>query len=145
VDQALTVDPEFGRAHVLRGLLLCQQGAAGAAVELLEHLKLVGGSEDPVIGGLLGYAYALAGRSADARGEIAWLQSLRRGRYVPVEYAAMIHIALGEHDRALAMLEQVLEQRSSSMIYLRQEPMVDPLRADPRFERILAAVERRAG
>jgi DNA-binding SARP family transcriptional activator/TolB-like protein/Tfp pilus assembly protein PilF len=147
VRRALTVDPDFGRASVLYTLLQIQAGRAADAVALLEQMKEQSGSHDPVLAGLLGYAYARTGRTTEARREIAWLQSLPRARYVPAEYAAMIHIGLGEPDLALGYLERALESRSSSMVFLRYEPIVDPLRGLPRFQRIVDRVEagRRGG
>jgi DNA-binding SARP family transcriptional activator/TolB-like protein len=142
VDRALAIDPQFGRAHALRALLLCQSGAADDAVPMLEVMAEMHGTGDPVLLGLLGYAYALSGRHQEARGQLDRLQQLQRERYVPVEYSAMIHIGLGQHDRAVDLLEVALGRRSSSMIYLRSEPLVDPLRGMERFQRIVAQVEK---
>jgi DNA-binding SARP family transcriptional activator/TolB-like protein/Tfp pilus assembly protein PilF len=143
VDRALAIDPQFGRAHALRALVLCQSGAAAAAIPMLEAVAHAHGSDDPVLLGLLGYAYALDGRPEDAGAQLGRLQQLQRRRYVPAEYSAMIHIGLGEHDRAVELLELALGRRSSSMIYLGSEPLVDPLRGMARFQHIIAEVERR--
>ncbi|MBI4543659.1 MAG: hypothetical protein HY703_00510, partial [Gemmatimonadetes bacterium] len=37
---------------------------------------------------------------------------------------------------AMSALEQSLRSRSGSMVYLDVEPLLDPLRGDPRFERL---------
>jgi tetratricopeptide (TPR) repeat protein len=142
VDRALSIDPQFGRAHALRALLLCQSGAADDAVPMLEVMAQMHGTGDPVLLGLLGYAYALSGRHGEARDQLDRLRQLQRERYVPVEYSAMIHIGLGQHDRAVDLLEVALGRRSSSMIYLKSEPLVDPLRGMERFQRIVAQVEK---
>jgi tetratricopeptide (TPR) repeat protein len=142
LDRALAIDPQFGRAHALRALLLCQSGAAADAVPMLEVMAEQHGSDDPVLHGLLGYAYALSGKHGRAHDQLDRLQQMQRERYVPVEYSAMIHIGLGQHDRAVDLLEVALSRRSSSMIYLGSEPLVDPLRGMARFQRIIAEVEK---
>jgi DNA-binding SARP family transcriptional activator/TolB-like protein/Tfp pilus assembly protein PilF len=143
VERALATDAGFGRAYALRALLLCQTGAAQDAIPFLEQMRALQGAGDPVLVGLLGYAYALAGRAAEARGVTAWLRDLESERYVPAEYRAMIHIGLGEAEPALSLLEEALRRRSNSMIYLAAEPIADPLRGMPRFERILARIGNR--
>ena len=46
---------------------------------------------------------------------------------------AMVHIGLGEIDRAFEWLEKALEARDWQMAMLNVEPAFDTLRADPRF------------
>ncbi|HYP02683.1 MAG TPA: hypothetical protein VER76_21025 [Pyrinomonadaceae bacterium] len=53
----------------------------------------------------------------------------------------MIHPGLNDADQAFACLERASEERSGFMAFIKVEPMLDPLRSDPRF----AALERRIG
>ena len=57
------------------------------------------------------------------------------------EFLAIIHVILGEHDQALELLEQLLlrteYQYALTRAQLRLDPLWDPLRGDPRFERLL--------
>jgi TolB-like protein len=62
-------------------------------------------------------------------------------RYVRIEEVAMIYVALGDADRAFALLDRALADRSAGLIYLDQWPAWDALRTDPRF----AGLKRRAG
>jgi hypothetical protein len=82
---------------------------------------------------------------AGARGEAAAL--LRRleargagGRYVPAYEIAKAHLALDDRSRALAWLERAREERSHSLVFLRVDPHLAPLRADPRFGRLVRQV-----
>jgi len=54
----------------------------------------------------------------------------------PYPYVA-VWTALGETERALDLLEELFEARNPNVIFLRVVPWVDPLRGDPRFERLL--------
>lgn len=140
LDRAALIDPLFGRTHLLRALVLSVAGSSDMAIELLEPMAAAGRATDPIVVGLLGYAYALSGRPDDALAQAEWLGALQEVRFVPPEYEALIHIGLGQHDRALDLMEAALARRSSALIYLSVDPLADPLRGAPRFERILAAV-----
>ena len=47
--------------------------------------------------------------------------------------AATFYVALGEKDKALAELNKAYENREPSLRSLRVDPLLDPLRDDPRF------------
>jgi DNA-binding SARP family transcriptional activator/TolB-like protein/Tfp pilus assembly protein PilF len=133
LDQALRLDPGFGRAHVLRGLVLCQAGQVDEAIALFEELVRQSRDDDPIVAGLLGYAYAIAGRPADAIAQAEWLAARAGARYQPVEYEALVYQGLGDADRVFALLDIALERRSGSLVYLQVEPLMDSLRHLPRF------------
>jgi hypothetical protein len=50
---------------------------------------------------------------------------------------AMIHIGLGEKDRAFELLLKAEEQRESMLMEISTGPRYDPLRPDPRFAELL--------
>jgi len=50
---------------------------------------------------------------------------------------ARIHAALGEHDDALRWLETAYEERATWMIFLKNDPHLDCLRPNPRFQDLL--------
>ena len=52
-------------------------------------------------------------------------------------YVAGLCAALGKMDEAFQFLERAYETRDSWCIHLRAAPLVDPLRADPRFQALL--------
>ncbi|PYP56819.1 MAG: hypothetical protein DMD40_09705 [Gemmatimonadetes bacterium] len=92
-------------------------------------------------GGFLGYAYAKCGRRAQALAELDRLGAVaREGRYVSHYALAMIHVGLGDNERALAELDSAYVERPWTMFTLRVDPTFDGLRADPRFERLLKRV-----
>jgi len=86
---------------------------------------------------MLGHAYAKAGRRSDAQKELRTLKTASQSRYVAPAYLAIVYIALGDKDQAFAWLERSYLDRSEHMLYLKMEPLVDPLRDDPRFDSLL--------
>ncbi len=50
-------------------------------------------------------------------------------------------MALGEKDKAIEWLERSYDQRAGlDVIFLKVDPMLDPLQGDPRFEALVAKV-----
>ncbi len=61
--------------------------------------------------------------------------------YGPDNYQPSLAIAqLGDKDKAFALLEAAFKERSSGLVWLKVEPLLDPLRNDPRFEDLMRRV-----
>ena len=60
----------------------------------------------------LGYAYAVAGRRAEAQKVLDQLNELSKQKYVPAVDMARIYAGLGEKDKAFEWLEKAYEERS---------------------------------
>jgi tetratricopeptide (TPR) repeat protein len=119
-------------AHVM---LMRGQGAE--VVRLLEDRN----DPAPSYYSNLGRAYAQVGNVPAARAEIDRVE--RRGAQgfgVGFELG-LIHLELGERERALAALERGVDDHSQLQGYLNVEPALDSLRSDPRFR----AISRRLG
>jgi hypothetical protein len=57
---------------------------------------------------------------------------------------AILHTALGETGRALACLEESCAERDAWAVLVGVDPMLDPLRSDPRFDDVAGPVLERA-
>jgi len=86
----------------------------------------------------LGYAYAMAGKTREAKRVLAELGEISKKTYVSPVAVAVIHARLGEKDRAFEHLEKAHEIRDHWMQYLKVLRMFDPLRHDPRYKALLA-------
>ena len=61
--------------------------------------------------------------------------------FIPAPFRiAMVHIGLGETDRAFEWLQKALDARDWQMTLLKVEPTFDGLRSDPRFATLLERV-----
>jgi TolB-like protein/Flp pilus assembly protein TadD len=116
------------------GCYLAMQGRTQEALaafdeESTEWLKLAGRA----------WTYALAGDLAAARRALAaYRQSF--GDSGCYQYATIFTL-LGERDEALAMLEEARLKRDPGLMgYVLCDPMLDALRGDPRFQRLIEAL-----
>jgi serine/threonine-protein kinase len=140
--KALELDQNSTFAYRILGFAYLQRGKFNDAVAALK--KAVKFSS----GGLafeahLGYAYAMAGKTPSALKVLRELEKFARERYVSSYYFAVIYLGLGEIDKTFEWLEKSYEERSGFLPFIDVEPMLDPIRSDPRFadlqRRIMAA------
>jgi tetratricopeptide (TPR) repeat protein len=88
----------------------------------------------------LAICQAHTGDTAAARAAAQRLAADARHRYVDPTYLAAIHAALGDHQRAIAELEQACHDRSAHMTSLWLNPWYRPLHDDPRFKALVARI-----
>jgi len=128
--KALEMNPKMGRAHASIGDALLMLGkVAEARVEY--------GLEPAMDFNLAGIAIA-EHRLGDVTAARAAFDRLRtelgdRALYQQAQVLAQ----LGDRDAAIAALEQARAVGDGGLIYTRNDPMLDPLRSDPRFARLL--------
>jgi len=128
----LELNSNFIRAYMLLGKVQEQAGEPAKAVETLKRAVELSG-EDPVTMSTLAHALATAGERDEALRILADLQDSSGSRYVSACSIAAIHIALGNADRAFVSLEEAYENRDIELVWLKVNPVFDPLRSDARF------------
>jgi tetratricopeptide (TPR) repeat protein len=133
----LEMDPNFAYAHWLLAAVYVIKPTLGDAIaEAQRAVALEPGS--PRYIGILGMAYAVAGRRSEASKILGDLKELSKRKYVPPTSAANILAHMGgKTDEALEELERGYEDRSWIMCWLKVNPIFDPLRPDPRFQALL--------
>jgi tetratricopeptide (TPR) repeat protein len=87
--------------------------------------------------GLLGEAYAMAGRRSEAVKVLHEIQERSQGAFEPSWGTLTVLIALGERDRAIGVLRTAFEEHDQSIPYLKVWSVFDSLRSDPRFQDLL--------
>jgi TolB-like protein len=133
------MDPTFYKGHSSLGRVLSLMGKYDLALAALERARELGG-EVPSILGALGEVLARMGRVEEARACLHELTEVSQTRWVPAGCFAVLHIGLGDYPAALTFLETATDRREFSVTALKVHPLYDPLRSEPRFQRLLERV-----
>ncbi|HEV2862651.1 MAG TPA: protein kinase [Pyrinomonadaceae bacterium] len=139
--RTLEVDDRFGVAHLYMGYVYLQQPARAqeAVAEFQRAAEYMG--EDPETLAALGHALAVTGRRAEAQKILERLRERASRGYVSPYFTALVHLGLGDRERAFESLERAYDDRHPGMILIKSDPRFDPLRRDPRFSRLVRRVE----
>jgi TolB-like protein/Flp pilus assembly protein TadD len=127
--------PNYIPAHFNLGRVYLQNEMFERAVQHLEKALQLGGNH--AVLPALGHAYALSGHTNKAKAVLEELHNDIPGRYIPSPMTARIHLGLGDQELALDCLEQGFHERSYWMVFLKTDPVYDPLRNHARFEHLL--------
>ena len=136
--RALELNPRFTRARVALGMTYVQMGKHEEDVaEIKQAISL---RDETRSIAALGYAYAVAGKRAEARKVIGDLTELSKQKYVSSHFIAGIYAALGEPDQAFAWLEKAFAERHPSLTLIGVDPVFDTIRSDRRFTELVRRV-----
>lgn len=135
--RAIEIDPSYPRLHFRLGNAYLRRGMYEKALpEFLEAVQLTGGGDqygDQYYESAVGYTYAILGKNADARKVLDNLLRRSETRYVPAYAIALIYAGLGDREHVFEWLEKSYQDRSTSMAYLKVDPILKDYRSDPRF------------
>ena len=137
--KALDLDPSYGIALVNIGRAYEQLGKHQQSRAAFQRI-LTAAPEDPAILALMGHELAVSGDKASANNILAKLTDVSHRKYVPAVYFAVVYIGLNRKDDAFRWLDKAYDERCEYLVYLRSEPLADPLRDDPRFPRLLSRI-----
>jgi DNA-binding winged helix-turn-helix (wHTH) protein/TolB-like protein/Tfp pilus assembly protein PilF len=134
----LELDPSSFPARRYLGLAYEGKGMYNEAIsEFQTGVKLSG---SPLMLALLGHAYAVAGKRAEALQVLADLQPVQNQRYVSPYTVAAIHAGLNDNEQAFKWLEKAMEERDIWLMNLKVDPVFAKLRKHPQFSDILARI-----
>ena len=146
----LQSDPDFWVARHYLALAYVQKGMYSEAISELRGLikaPPTGPIPDNIIeseteaSASLGFAYAMAGKRAEAEAILKQLQALSGRRYVTGLYFAIIYAGLKDSDHAIESLNKAFASKHPGLVLIRIEPMFDGLRGDPRFQQLVKRFE----
>jgi TolB-like protein/DNA-binding winged helix-turn-helix (wHTH) protein/Tfp pilus assembly protein PilF len=131
LEAAIELDPNYADAHRTLAIACIQKGQVSRAISEAGR----GWELEPNEGeqATLGYVYATGGKRGQARKVLAELA--RQPGISPV-FLSFIYAGLGDNDQALACLERAYRERSFLLTTISPQPMLDPLRSDPRFQNL---------
>jgi serine/threonine protein kinase/tetratricopeptide (TPR) repeat protein len=139
LERTLEMHPLFGLAHVELAKLYLKKEMFDMARASIERALSVPGGEAWQAG--IAYMLAVTDEQDKAREELRRLEQSSEGGRTPRTIIAAIYWALGDKDRTFELLEEACRSRSSDIIAVFTESLIDEFRTDPRY----AALRREAG
>jgi TolB-like protein len=136
----LAMDSRFWTAHWFLGLIYQQKGLTEqASAELQQAVEL--SDSNTLALGSLSHHYGLIGKRRRAVLLLNRLKRQSERKYVNPWCIALAFAGLKDWEETLSWLQRAYQQRSPSLaLWLKGDPRLDPLRADPRFRSLLRSV-----
>jgi len=134
--RGVDVEPEYARARSTLAWAFIKTGNFDEGIANL-RLAVSGNLQHTMYIAQLGEAYAVAGRTEEARVILRQLEEMSRERYVSPYHIAYVYTGLGEYDRAIDLLEQALADHSGSIYGVKGSFLFTPLKSHPRFQNLL--------
>jgi TolB-like protein/Tfp pilus assembly protein PilF len=130
------LDPNFPTGRWALSQAFIVNGMYAETIELNEK-SLQNAPTNQLFLRFAGYANAKSNRRKEAESIINKFEELSKTEYVMSYRVANIYAALGEKDKAFAELEKAFENHDWELFRLKVDPLMDPLRDDPRFKAML--------
>jgi tetratricopeptide (TPR) repeat protein len=139
LNRVLSLDPNFWVANWYLGLAYFGKGQYEEAVAAYE--KALTANDNPYVRALLIQSLAKLGQRDKAIKMLAELQLQSERRYVSSSSLALAYGALGEKDKAFALLDKEVAERSGRAPAFAVLVTWDDMRDDPRFAKLIKRVE----
>jgi serine/threonine protein kinase/tetratricopeptide (TPR) repeat protein len=136
IRQVITLDPNYAQAHFRLGLVQIQERRFPEAIASLKRSIDLGAFYPQGASGLA-FAYGVSGNKPAALGIVNDLKRRLGQELLPPVSIAIAYAGLGDATRGLEWLNRGIDERD---IYIPEnffDPLLDPLRKDPRFEQVM--------
>src|SRR2546427_196203 len=131
--KALELDPGYADASVVLARTYVTRGMYQQAIAELQK-ALIFDPREPFVLGALAHAYARAGRREEALKLVSELKRIEAERSnIPTFSFVWAYAGLGDKAQAFAWLERACQERRDRIVWLNVDPLLEPLRSDPRF------------
>jgi TolB-like protein/tetratricopeptide (TPR) repeat protein len=135
-EKVMRMEPAFHWGYFFAGWALERLGRGDDAVTTLKEAARCS-SNSPVMLAGLGHALAANQERREALRVVRELERLRTDKGLFAYEIGVILAALGERDDSFMWFRRAVDERSGWIAYLKVDPRLEPLHADPRFEALL--------
>jgi TolB-like protein/DNA-binding winged helix-turn-helix (wHTH) protein/lipoprotein NlpI len=131
--RALEIDPNYADAHEGLGLVYESAGRYNQASAEFEKYRALSGNILQ-FKARVAHLYALQGRRADALRLVEEVKAAHKPGDRLSYPIAWVYVALGDKDRAFRWLESLYTEHADDLVDLNDDPPLEPLHSDPRFQ-----------
>ncbi|HET9448017.1 MAG TPA: hypothetical protein VFO35_17255, partial [Steroidobacteraceae bacterium] len=136
VDRKMQEHPDVGIVASGAGVGAYIAGDYERAVQLAERGAQKDGSPVALI--MLAQAYGHAGQKEKVLPLLE--KAASAGTYVCPYESAAAYLSIGDTKRALTLLDDAVAKRSNCLMFLRNDPRLEPIRKDPHYQVLLLRV-----
>ena len=141
MQRALELDPSYSDASIVLARAYLKQGMDQQAIAELQKAVTFNDRESLVLGALA-YVYARVGQREQAQHLLDKLRQIEAEEHGSVPSFGIIWACagLGDKDQAFAWLEKSYQEHRDRIVWLNVDPLLEPLRSDPRFHDLVRRV-----
>jgi len=136
VDKKMLQHPDIGMLFSGAGVGAYIAGDSARSVQLAEHGAQLDGSAVALI--MLAQAYGYAGQKEKVLPLLEKAASV--GTYICPYESAAAYLSIGDTERAVSLLDEAVAKRSNCLIFLRNDPRLEPIRQHPHYAVLLNRV-----
>jgi serine/threonine-protein kinase len=140
VEHALRLEPSAASPYIVLSRIDVARGALDEAVMAGERALALAGDKGSTAWRVhVIRQHALLGERDTAHGKLAKISAdIASGQQrVGKMQLAYAHLALGEREQALQLLERALDEREPDLLWLAVDPRADELRSERRFQQVV--------
>ena len=134
--RVLDIDRTYAHAHYVLGRAYIEKGMNREAILSSRRAVELEGSNLRYVASLA-YIYGVAGKRNNASALLDKIKRIMVKRYVSAYLVAICYVGLGKKDEAQSWLARASEERSAESPFVKVDPRLAALRAEPRFREIL--------
>jgi DNA-binding SARP family transcriptional activator/Tfp pilus assembly protein PilF len=136
---AIELDPNIHVSHLFLGRIYWQEGMFEESIDSFRRAVAASKGDAPIQTELIA-ALAMAGDRDEALRLLDEKQSNPSEKYSSSYFLALIHLALGDDQKTLDLLEVAYRERATQLMWLNVEPRFQRLREYPRFRDLLRRI-----
>jgi TolB-like protein/Tfp pilus assembly protein PilF len=141
VQKVIEFEPGYEAASLVLGRTYVSRGRYQEAITELERALAYNRRNSGLLAALA-HAYARSGdrqRAVQLVDEVKHAARPDQGEF-PTFHLVWAYAGLGDNDQAFAWLERAYQERRQRLTWLNVDPLLDPLRSDPRFADLVRRV-----
>ncbi|MDQ4079578.1 MAG: protein kinase [Gemmatimonadota bacterium] len=139
LSRAIEMNPEAEETYRVLGLSLAMQDASAEAERVLREAITLRGA-GPYAVATLAYVLARGDQREEAMSLLRSLEQRANTSYVSPVAFGTVYLGLGDTVKALDWIERARDERRGWVVYLTVNPIFDPVRNTPRFEKLVEEI-----
>ncbi len=133
----LEMSPDYYTARFWMAFPYAFKGMHDEAIATIEKAMTVSGGGAPLMWTAIGFIYSVTGKKDEAKKVLNQMLEQSKKSYIAPWMITAVYAGLGQKDKAFEWLEKSFKERDHWLTYLKTSPLVDNLRSDPRFPKML--------